>query len=61
MAIVILPKMYPIPKGANKKDRQRLFDEYKIELTQLNHFNGSQKTLWQWLKGLLTDSNKYNR
>jgi len=38
--------------------RQKMYDHYCAELRRMNpsHFNvdGSQKTLWQWLKGLFT-------
>ena len=58
MPKTILPPMRPIPEGATKEDRHRMFDEYKAELIKLNpsHFNadGSQKTVMQWLKGLFT-------
>ena len=56
MAIAIIPKMKPIPKGATKEDRERMFEEYKAELISLNpgNFNpdGTTKSFFQWLWGL---------
>jgi len=58
MARVYTPPLKPIPDGATKEDRQRMFDEHKADLIRLNpnHFNadGTQKTMWQWLKRLFT-------
>ena len=56
MATVYIPKMKPVPDGASDEDRQRMFDEYKADLARLNpglfNADGTQKTLWQRLKGL---------
>jgi len=53
MARAIIPLMTPVPDGATKADRERMFEEWKAELGELNpHLfnpNGSQKTFWQYL------------
>lgn len=56
MARAIIPPMKPIPAGATKEDRERLFLEHRAELVALNPhmFNpdGSVKSFWQSLKKL---------
>ncbi len=46
-----MPPMKPIPEGATKEDRKKLYDEYMQELRELNPhcFNedGSVKSAWQ--------------
>lgn len=51
---VIIPPMKPIPEGATREDRVRMYDEHVAELRRLNpqHFNadGSLKPMWPiWL------------
>ena len=60
MAIVIFPDHKLIEKTGieNGWTRQQMYDHYCAELRRMNpgHFNanGSQKSVWQWLKRLFT-------
>jgi hypothetical protein len=41
MAIVCIPKMFPVPKGASQEKRERMFSEYVARLNAANsHLQG---------------------
>jgi hypothetical protein len=45
MAIVFIPKMSPVPKGATREDRERMFRAYIEKLNAANvHLKGSPIT-----------------
>lgn len=54
MARVILPQMRPIPDGATRDDRVRMYEEYRLNMARLNpHLmnpDGTNKSFWQRFK-----------
>lgn len=57
MAIVVTPRLKPIPEGATKDDRERMHKNYIAELARLNpghfHANGTRKSVFWRLNGFL--------
>ena len=58
MASAYIPKMIPVPKGATKEEREKLYKDY-VELLRFsnpNSFNsnGTLKSIGQRLKKFLT-------
>ncbi len=54
---VILPEMKPVPKGATKEDRKKMYDAYVAELKELNPWyvqGNPMKSYWNQLKGLFS-------
>jgi hypothetical protein len=52
MAKIYTPDVVPVPEGATKEDRLRMYEEYRKELFRLNpHLcnpDGSRRTIFQY-------------
>lgn len=58
MAHLDIPKLKPIPEGATREDRERMYQEHIAEIKRRNprHFNadGTRRSVWDIIEGLFT-------